>query len=365
MAATSYENFKDNRDSAKNRWETYFVTPYGSAYNEAYHAFMDTFKKQEEADKADLETIMQLALFALSLCGGSILTHVFGSAILKEVAAKVAVDTIINRGMERSFRAAAFIERNKTAQFALGELWGKAEGWIGDKLKDKMKDERNKPKTSSELEEFAGNYLGLSSFGKDPLTVQNSLSIWVGELYEIILNTGTVINNTFDGDVKSHMLKNLSSSLFITCAPTPVSNPLGEASIDIELTFFMKYILDLDYKVQGEFYGDTYGPDPFRPYYSETQEKINASPTRVDYPVRTKPIKSKDGGYKYQDIRYIQAGDIIRGRINELYKKKFGSDFFKKNEKISRNTLARAEMTLNMLEGLNHNKILKTLTKIK
>ena len=364
MAATSYENFQDARTNAQNRWETRFVKPYGIAYNEAYLSFNETIKEQEEADKAAREAAMQFALFALSLCGGSILTQVFGSAVLKEVAAKVAVDTVCNYGMERAFKVAAFVERNKTAQFALGELWGKAEGWIGDKLKNKINGQQNKIKKSSELEELASNYQGIASFGKDPLTVQNSLSIWVGELYDIVLNTGNVINNQFDGDAKIHLLNALTSSLFITSAPE-IRLDEGQVRKDIELTFFMKHVLDMDYHVKGKVtMGNKYQPVIHKPV---SKTSIQTSPIRADYPhYKSSGREFPTGaGYDYQDVEYQQIGDIIRKRINDLHKEKFGSDFFQPNEKISRNTLVRAEITLGKLEERNLNTLQKSVATFK
>lgn len=355
---STYTKFTDALGDASRDWDRHFVKLYSSAYNSAYLSYENIIKQQKESDKEALERKMQFALFALSLCGGSILTHVFGSAVLKEVAAKVAVDTIINRGMERSFRAAAYIERNKTAQFMLGELWGKGEGWVGDQIK-----EGAVKVTKNQLEENSHNYSSLSEFSSHPMNMANNLEIWVLNLAAISSKVGQMIADISNEKTVKKPLDMLKSSYFFTAAP---KEPINQESVseDIELTFYMKYILDLDYKVQGIIYRD-YGPDPFNPYHSKTQEKINASPTSPDYPVSTKPAPTKDGDYKYQDVKYTQAGDVIRGRINALYKKKFGSDFFKKNEKISRDTLVRAELTLNMLEGLNHNKILKTLTAIK
>ena len=56
---------------------------------------------------------MQLAFFALSLSGGSVLTSVFGSAALKDAAGSIAVDVICQNNMERAFKAAHLVATNK------------------------------------------------------------------------------------------------------------------------------------------------------------------------------------------------------------------------------------------------------------
>lgn len=362
MATGSLDNLNTNCLRAHNRWETNFVKVYGTGYNNAYIKFKETIKEQEDADKAAYEKKVAWALLAFSLCGGSILTHVFGSAALKEIAAKVAIDTIVNHSMERSFKVAAFVERNKTAQFLLGNLWDRGEGWVGDKLNAKITKETDKVKTTRQLEEFASNYAGLRTFGEDPLTVQNSLSIWVGQLFDIVLTAAKAIDEHFDGD-KSGLFKALSSSLLITAAPTDNSVDETQVSEDIELTFYMKLILDSDYV--RDFATDEEHKQAGRRFLPAVERPIKQSAFGVDYPMAPKDKLTPYVRGHVLEVGYRNVGDKIRGRVNQLHKAKFGSDFFEKKEKISRKTLGRAEITLNMLEGFNHNKILKTLTQIK
>jgi len=355
-----YTKFTDALGDASRDWERHFVLPYSSAYNTAYLSYEKIIEKQKESDKEALERKMQLALFALSLCGGSILTHVFGSAVLKEVATKVAVDTIINRGMERSFKAAAYVERNKTAQFMLGELWGKGEGWVGDKIKEGV----NKV-TKNQLEENSHNYSSLSEFSSHPMNMENNLKKWVLNLAAISSTVGQMIADTSNEETVIKPLNILKSSYFFTAAPKESINeePVSE---DIELTFYMKYILDLDYIVKGyvEHIEKARGG-----YTNSThitgRAGISQNPTNPHYPISKEARDWSKSQTDFEQVKYKGAGDIIRQRINALYNKKFASDFFRKNEKISHDTLVRAEITLNMLEGLNHNKILKTLTQIK
>ncbi|MEH6873248.1 MAG: hypothetical protein V7849_02385 [Candidatus Competibacter sp.] len=355
---TTYDTFQDALRDASRYWKMHFVLPYSSAYNSAYQSFEDIIKAQKEADKAALERKMQLAMFALSFCGGSIFTHVFGSAVLKEVAAKVAVDTIINRGMERSFRAAAYIERNKTAQFMLGELWGKGEGWVGDKIKDGV----DKKVTKDQLEENNQNYTALSEFASHPMNMQNNLEQWLLKLEYISSKVGEMIADISNEETVKKPLDMLMSSYFFTAAPKESiqQKPVSE---EIELTFYMKFILDLDYV--RDFATDEERRKAGRQFLSIVERPITQSALGVDYPMAPKDELTPYVRGNVLEVGYRNAGDVIRGRINQLYKATFGSDFFEKNEKISRKTLARAEITLYRLEELNHSKILKTLTKIK
>ena len=122
MADDLYKIFDRNATRAENDWQRNFVLPYGSAYVIGRRSFQDNLDKQKKADEERQRRIAALAMFALSLCGGSILTHVFGSACAKTLAGKVALDVICKGEMNRAFKVASFVSENKTAEFAVGKL---------------------------------------------------------------------------------------------------------------------------------------------------------------------------------------------------------------------------------------------------
>lgn len=343
--ADIYDNFQDQHAIAHNNWQRNFVLPYGSAYNTAHTSFMKTIQAQEAADKAARERNLQIALFALSLCGGSILTSVFGSAVLKEVAGSVAVDVICKNEMERAFRVAAFVESNKTAQFALGKVWDEAESLIGNQLK-------------SSFTENANNFPSLAKFVQEPQNVQNSLEMWVRDAYDRVMRAGNKINQNFssDSDRKKQALQKLMSSQFFISAPAQRINEQA-ISIDIELTFFMKLVLDLDYLVAGYWEETGRGVNMKKVITSRTP--IQKDPTSREYPNTSKYYTH---GTNFETIEYKQIGDIIAKRINELHKSRFNSNFFgvsenwlgmEKIEKVSHSALQRAQTTLNGLANQN------------
>jgi hypothetical protein len=128
----------DRIDKLENKWMLYTVNPYSMAYDDALEAFKAKMKEQEEEDKAE-SLVLSLAMIALSLCGGGILTAAFGSAVLKTITVDAATKIICNNNMERAFKAAHFIATNKTASFIAGKVWDEAESkataFVSDKIK--------------------------------------------------------------------------------------------------------------------------------------------------------------------------------------------------------------------------------------
>src|SRR5688572_15120012 len=116
----------DSIDKVENKWMLYTINPYSMAYDDALEAFKKKLEEQKEEDKAE-SLLLSLAMLALSLCGGGILTAAFGSAAIKTIAVDAATNVICNNNMERAFKAAHFIATNKTATFVAGKLWDEAE----------------------------------------------------------------------------------------------------------------------------------------------------------------------------------------------------------------------------------------------
>jgi hypothetical protein len=345
MADTTYDNFQDARAAALADWQRNFILPYGSAYNTAYKSFDATLKAQEAADKATQERNLQLVLFALSLCGGSILTSVFGTAALKQITQEVTLDVICRNEMQKAFNAAAWVSGNKTAQFALGKVWDDAESLIGGKLK-------------TAFTETAAQFPSLSQFAQDPMNVQNNLGMWILDVYALVIKAGTEINNRFKSESSrlQQELQKLRKSQFFISAP-PVRIDENKVAIEIELTFFMKYILDLDYLVTGHWEETGRGINMKEVIDSRTP--INIDPTdRSKYPNGRKYYTQ---GLNFQKIEYKLIGDIIANRINKLHKAIFKYDFLKVTsgflgtsvEATSLSILQRAQNTLKNLGNNN------------
>ena len=328
---------------AENAWQEKFVLPYGSAYVIARSKFMSTLDEQKKADEARQKRISGLAMFALSLCGGSLLTHVFGSACAKTLAGQIVVDTICQREMNRAFKAVAFVNENKTAQFAVGKLW---DGGI-DLL----------PDLKSNLAETTTNFPSLTDFAKEPQVLQNTLEVWVRSAYGYVLAAEDEINKRIsDEGTKTSMVKELIESPFIRAAPTkPV--PKDTIAEDIEFTFYMNVIRNLDYVERVQFQDSGLGRSMKRK--ATRLRSIDASPGSKDYP----KYQALYGGADHEHVAFDKFGGVLRKRVDELHKKRYNKNpFFLDGETISEKTITRAEQKLDELSHVNLDLIRRTLT---
>ena len=301
---------------AENNWQQNFVLPYGSAYTTARAKFKETLDNQKKADEERQKRIAALAMFALSLCGGSLLTHVFGSACAKTLAGQVVVDVICQREMNRAFKAVSFINENKTAQFAIGKL---ADGGI-DLL----------PDLKGKLAETTSNFPSLTKFAQEPQVLQNKLEQWVRSAYGSVLSAEEEISKKVaDEKKKTEMVQQLIAAPFIRTAPDK-EVPEDTIAEDIEFTFYMNVIRDLDYVERVTFTEKPRGGFSTR---KERITSIDESPGSPNYPKHKRhDIMSAD----FDHVAFGKFGDVLRDRVDELHKKRFNKvPFFLKNEKIS------------------------------
>ena len=326
---------------AENNWQQNFVLPYGSAYTTARAKFKETLDNQKKADEERQKRIAALAMFALSLCGGSLLTHVFGSACAKTLAGQFVVDQICQREMNRAFKVVSFVNDNKTAQFAVGKLWDSGIELLPD-LKGK-------------LAETTTNFPSLTKFAQEPQVLQNKLEQWVRSAYGYVLSAEEEISaNVKDEKTKTAMITQLLEAPFIRAAPTR-EVPEDSIAEDIEFTFYMNVIRDLDYLEQVTF------DERPRGWTKKTKRlgSIDASPGSSEYP------KHKNlgwGGADYQHVAFDRFGDVLRDRVDELHKKRFNKTrFFLSDEKISEHTITRAEQKLTEMSHVNLELIRRTL----
>lgn len=342
-----YALFQDRREIAHNDWQRNFVLPYGSAYNTAVGNFRKVLQEQEDADRKARERYLELAFFALSMCGGSILTSVFGSAALKDAAAAMTVDALCRYEMHRSFKAATLVAENKTAQFALGALWDGLEGAAGGALKAK-------------IIENASNFPSLGKFVQEPLNMQNSLEQFVRDAYNIVMQAGSAIHQQEkDAARKARALRQLSQSAFFVAAPAKRKDEAA-ISIDIELAFLMKTILELDYvKVWKSEHSDLY--EHKTTLISRTP--IEQLPASKAYPKPhvTRVQSSAPYAFVHHDIDYSPVGEVIVKRIDELHQARFKQKFFnniwtgvrQRREDVSHEMLVRAQFVLKRLADRN------------
>jgi hypothetical protein len=343
------ERFQRAHIRAHNDWQRNFVIPYSNAYSTAWENFKKTLEDQEKADAEERAKAIGFAMFALSLCGGSVLTAVFGQAAVKAAASQIALDVICKREMERTFKVAAFLSENKTASFALGELWDKGGELITDKVK-------------GSLAENNANFPSLGEFATRPLNMRNNLDKWVRDAYAKVLSTEEgIFGRTKDTIKQDGLFAELMKAPFFRLTP-PEALKEDAVSTEIEIVFFMKHMLDLDYIAHGHW--EDRGKNMAKRITSTSP--INVDPFSKNYPTYK---GARDLSMSFEEIRYRDAGDLIKGRVDALIKKRFGVNFFRidegivfdSKERVSLDVLKRAQTKLQSLANSNYETIVRTL----
>ena len=338
--ATLYETFDRAVTQAKNNWERNFVLPYGSAYATARDMFQKTIDDQKKADEQRQARIAALAMFALSLCGGSILTSVFGSACAKTLAGQFTVDAIARAGMERAWKVAEFVHDNKTAQFFVGKVWDSAADLL--------------PDMKAKLAETPGNFPSISQFAQNPQVIQNQLLKWVLDAYAVVLSTeAEIAKNVTNEKRKTDLVMSLIDSPFVRAAPGK-ELPGEQTAEDIEFTFYMNVIRDLDYYAQFQFV------EKGRGGWSKqelSRRPIHESPSDKNY-----PQFKRDMWGDTEEVVFAKFGSILRDRVDTIHKKRFNkTTFFSSKETLSPTTILRAEQKLAELSDINLGAIKQTL----
>jgi hypothetical protein len=337
-----YARFDSTITQAKNNWERNFVLPYSNAYVAARKNFMDKLDAQKKADEAAQKRISELAMTALTFCGGKLLTVVFASSALKVAASELTVGVLEKHNMTRTLSALNFLQDNKTAQFALGKAW--------DKGKDLLSD-----KTKGLFDETAQNYPSLSDFAKEPQIMQNHMQKWVLDVYANVLKAEEDIRKKIpDESARTPAIDALLDSSFVRTAP---ENSVGNSRTadDIEFSFYMKMLLDLDHFATGHYYNRTMKGDNWEYRHVDSSKPVSESPSSPSYP------KDKRSGKNFETVDYGRVGSILRTRIDELAKKTFNAPFFLAQEHIAHSTLLRAESKLAALSSVNIEEIKKSL----
>jgi hypothetical protein len=271
---------------------------------------------------------------------------VFGSAILKNASEKLAY-SFLESQWKRAFQVAAFVHDNETAQFVLGELWSKASELLSSEVK-------------SSFEESTTNYSGLNV--KDGLTTpgnqKSKMELWLESVDLKAREAAEAVKG------KSAELHKLVNAPYFTYAPK-VALDEEKAAGEIELSFWMKFLMDLDYLEVGRWEVVRSHRDLERVRQTVTSRApIDVNPRAKEYP------KSYDSGAKFQRVGYRQIGDIVIKRIDELNMVHYKQNFFEREdgffgpniEEISRSVIIKAYTNLAGLCNRNRTRArLKTI----
>ena len=92
-------NFITDIPAKERKWKNHTITPFAKAWINAFENFKETMKQQKDADEAAQKLKFELAMLALSLCGGGLLTAAFGTAAAKTLATNAALDVICRNNM--------------------------------------------------------------------------------------------------------------------------------------------------------------------------------------------------------------------------------------------------------------------------
>jgi len=207
------------------------------------------------------------------------------------------------------------------------------------------------PDLKAKLAETTSNFPSLTKFAQEPQVLQNHLEKWVKDAYAGLLAAEDEISRTIkDEKKKTEMVMQLIDSPFVRTAP---AKEVAEESTaeDIEFSFYMNVIRDLDYV---EHVTVNLGNGGITRTKSRVGS-IDESPGSANYP-KNKMIGR--GGTDYEDVAFDGVGDILRDRVDELHKKRFNKTaFFLRDETISSKTIIRAEQKLGELSNINLNLI--------
>jgi hypothetical protein len=125
---------ENNLELHSDHWQNYLINQFTSAYDGAYVTFKDYLNKQHIEKQQRLE----LAMFALSLCGGSAYTAILGNLGIGRFLANHALRIVCERNMGKMFRALAMVEGSQVAQFIIGQTATQAGKWAGNRFRNSL-----------------------------------------------------------------------------------------------------------------------------------------------------------------------------------------------------------------------------------
>jgi len=330
-------NFITDIPAKERKWKNHTITPFAKAWINAFENFKETMKQQKDADEAAQKLKFELAMLALSLCGGGLLTAAFGTAAAKTLATNAALDVICRNNMQRAFKAANYVATNQTASFIAGKLWDEAEKRVSDALGEKMK------------EKFAQNEAQFPSIGKfrTELDMYLSLDGFVSSAAEKVNDVAITIRDTvvIPTDLKLDQITKLSQSSF--WRPPEKDLDVAVLTDEIELSMYLNLVLESDklvtYEKASRRVSDGLGHGTEYYMRRSGRSDISESAGSANYP------KPYGGWDSRSEIEYERIGDIIQDKLNELYTKKFRGKFHDGRSLKSQEAIFAAERTIGLL----------------
>jgi len=326
-------------DKHANNWNDFVIMPFYYAYGQAYERYHKELKKREEDRKARAE----LAMFALTIVGGSIISTLLSKTTFSKVLDDAVLNTLAKRNMDRTFDAYATGRGNPAMQFILNQSTSDTSKWLTGKTTKAITEVDNwakeaKPTKPNELKEAMR-------------TMYNRAENALRNAFTDILEAKALVTP----EEKKVALKTILASAFCRAPKGNVYPKQDILAKKIELTFYLKMIIQSDYTQKALSTPGTGGiPAPGK------RILIATSAQSATYPTNTRTRHA--GGFftETNSVGYEDLGDNITKRINELYKDKNiwsgadGSDLIEDrywpwSDRSDKSANARAERVLDQI----------------
>ncbi len=332
------------------RWRRTVVLPFGGAYHSAYDSVMKAVKDQvdhyDEIEKLKFE----LAMAALAIAGGSVLTAVYANSALKHAAKETALDFVCKREMQKTFNAMHLVESNPVLSFMGGKVWDTAEGKSLAAMRKAIE-----PKT--------GQYKSLGQTLSKPYEIKENIDKFALELRERGVDMLWAIRGLpFSYEVRHALAMNALRSKYLE----PPSKELSKSTLipKVQCTLFMQVLTASD-KVEFSRVGRRMRSVPgYRPKNQGPKtfyKDIPQSASGKNYP------KASSGNYTRGNVYNTSVtmpgvGNNFMESIDKNHQAVFKKDFFTSGEYWDwsftgnevKSIVKRAETTLGDLAKTSH-----------
>lgn len=310
---TSFEEVKDSikfkLDSNFHTW-MFVVNVYDGAYKTAFRCWEATMRRQKESDKLTID----LALTALSLCSGTILTAAFSGVALKTIAGNKVLDFICKHNMRRAFNASYWIEQNNTARFIVGSLWDHAV----KKGKDILSTE-----TRAIITGLGKQFSDAKNLAPYPELVGPPMKAFVNQC-------ARGVNNACVDIVESKENEDKKTKAFTALLSSSYCNPTAKLQKDlakrIELSFYLRMVMDSVRSVHSVFTHSDWGSKPVYGWKTTHREPIKVPPNHLDFP-KNGYNDTLDDSTELRHVEYGLIGQEIIEQMNKRCKEVFGDRY--------------------------------------
>lgn len=299
MATTKRDlvvDYLNRLNLAVTNWDAYVINPFASAYDEAFNNYKNVLDAQAKADQERIE----LLFVGLSLLGGTMATAMIGKAAITAVMKEVAVSTICNLNMQRTFRIAAMLEASPAGSFAVAGLVEAGSKYLTDQAKEAIK--AGVPRA-------------------DAITRSNTpLSVYLAMLRILKLASSKaqtaaldIQNNNTSFEEARRAIAILDSAAIMRAPKKDIYDPKLAGAL--ELIMYLNLVMTRDQMVTRVYSETMRGPKVI------SRSPIPAAPGSAAY-----PKNAYSAGMIGSVIEIDALGRGINQRMNKLYRDFFGKD---------------------------------------